>query len=146
MGLLIGGLAAVILVILYEQKGNVSVPIAAMAPAVSTSASGAGTGAPLTSAVTVPPVPTGQMAQAAASLPQFSSAQNPSIIDIEEAPVWNGTAWTCGDGDVAYYDPQTQTVYCVLPGMIPASQSNSAVLQGVGENGGQVEWYDPLTW
>lgn len=109
-GVAIGGLLAIIGLIIYEQ---ISKPVNAAASTTSS------TIAPST---TTAPAPSGSaMNNAAQSLPKFSEGANPSIIDFSATPVFNGSAWTCPNGDLPYYDPNTQTVYCVLPGMNPNS-------------------------
>lgn len=110
--LLIGGLAAIIALILYEQSQK---------PATA-AVVGATTGMPAP-AVTIPPpapatAPT-TMNAAASTLPQFSASVNPTVIDMDATPSFNGRNWTCPNGDLPYYDPSSDTVYCVLPGLNP---------------------------
>lgn len=121
-GLLIGGLAAVIALILFEQSQK---PASAIAPASTPAPMPANSGVNTISGAgspTATPAPTVSGANTAAqSLPQFSEVANVTIIDQSATPVFNGTSWTCPNGDLPYYDPSTQTVYCVLPGLTPNS-------------------------
>lgn len=109
-GLLIGGLAAIIALILYEQS---------QAPAMAVTS--ATMPAP---AVTIPPqtpaTAPSTMNAAARTLPQFSASVNPTVIDMDAVPSFNGRTWTCPNGDLPYYDPSSDTVYCVLPGLNPS--------------------------
>lgn len=127
-GLIAGGLLAVIALIIYEQyvKNSVkaAIPNTGLQGANVTILSEGGTLGPITET----PAP-GQLASspagptpspltvAAQSLPKFSEGVDPSVVDFGVSPSFNGTEWTCPGGDIPYYDPATQTVYCVLPGL-----------------------------
>jgi len=120
MNLLIGGLIGLIGLILYEQSQK-----AATMPASASGSSPANAAAPSAAAGQVPasvstPISTAP-SEPVTGLPQFDSSQNGSIIDLSQSPSWNGSAWTCANGSIPYYDPNAGTVYCVLPGMQPQS-------------------------
>lgn len=123
MGLLIGGLVAVIGLILYEQSKKIApaqstvpltaagIPTTLQPPVVPVSVIGSATGADA----------------AAALLPQFDSTAASSLIDLSQSPVLTGGAYHCQGGSVAYYDPRTATVYCVIPGGNPASENGGGI-------------------
>ena len=131
MNLLIGVLVGVVALILYEQ-GQKTVPAVTGAAAASSGVN--------TSANPIAATPAaGTFASASAKLPQFNAAQNGSIIDLSQQPVFNGMEFTCSGGSVPYYDPSTQTVYCVIPGAQPNSNDGSGALSGAVSD---VPWYE----
>jgi hypothetical protein len=115
--LAIGGLLAVVGLILYEQTKTAAASVSAPPSSVVSASSGQEITAK------APSQPQSSLQQAAQSLPQFSAADNPSIIDIGASASWNGQSWTCPNGDQPYYDPSLNAVYCVLPGVIPGSSA-----------------------
>lgn len=128
MNLAIGGLLAVIALILYEnsRKGASALAPApgVAAPAPMNPASSASASTPISAAAAPPSI---------AGLPQFSSADSGSIIDVNATPSFIGGVWGCPGGDVPYYDPTTGTVYCVLPGMTPQVDDGSdSILNQLG--------------
>lgn len=134
-GLIAGGLLAVIALIIYEQyMKNKIVPTKATTPGPNLAqAAVQPVGVTLTNTnpndlATLTP---GQTATNAAAqlLPQFSEGADPSIIDFSATPSFNGTEWTCPNGDTPYYDPETKTVYCVLAGAVPSGGASGVTIQ-----------------
>ena len=117
MNLLIGGLVAVVGLILYEQAHRPAANVTGTSPvnAAATSATTGQAAAPVATAISTPP------SMPVSNLPQFDSSQNGSIIDLSQSPSYNGSEWTCANGSMPYYDPHAGTVFCVLPGMQPQS-------------------------
>lgn len=120
-GLIAGGLLAVIALIIYEQFQKNAIASMVIVPGMPTPITALENPSPgATVALTPgssPSTPQSPLTVAAQSLPKFSEGVDPSVVDFGVSPSFNGTEWTCPNGDIPYYDPATQTVYCVLPGM-----------------------------
>ena len=140
MGLLLGLLVGVVGLILYEQTKNKPTATAAAAaprPAVTSGGGGSTSGPQPSNPIASSPTLTNTNPGVDNSilLPQFDSANQSSIIDLSQQPALTPNGWNCQNGSIPYYDPRTQLVYCVLPGMNPQSSSEPNV---------STPWYE--TW